>query len=68
MYQAVVDTGGMTYKGAQIASSSEVSDLVNSVITGDYSGEETEATIPEELENEIATSTEISEMLSEVFS
>lgn len=67
LYQAVADTGNLTYMGAGVASSSEVSDMLADVLSGSDAGEITGTGIPEELKDRVATSTEVSSMLAEIF-
>ena len=67
LYQAVADTGNLTYMGAGIASTNEVSDMLSDVLSGSDAGEITGTGIPEELKNRVATSSEVSNMLAEIF-
>ena len=53
--------------GAGIASTSEIHDMLSDILSGSDSGEYTDSEIPEELQNRVATSKEISEMLDETF-
>ena len=67
LYQAVADTGNLTYMGAGVASTNEVSDMLSDVLSGSDAGEITGTGIPEELKNRVATSSEVSNMLAEIF-
>ena len=67
LYQAVADTGNLTYMGAGIASTNEVSHMLSDVMSGSNDGEITSADIPEELQSRVATSSEVSEILNETF-
>ena len=66
IYDAIVDTGQVTYRGAKVATSHEIKDMLSDVMSGNNDGETSESVIPEELQSEIATHDEISEMLDEV--
>ena len=67
IYQAIADTGRLTYMGAGVASTNEVSSMLADVMAGTNDGEISGTGIPEELRRRIATSSDVSEMLQEVF-
>lgn len=67
IYDALVDTGTVTYRGAKVATSHEISDMLSDVMSGSTDGAVSEAEIPEDLKDDIATHEEITEMLDEVF-
>ncbi len=67
MYQVLADTGNMTYMGAKVASSHEVNDMLADILSGTDSGEVYESEIPEELRDKVASSTEITNLLAEIF-
>ena len=67
MYQSLADSGNLTYMGATVASSNEIGNMLADVLSGTDSGEVYESEIPEELKDRVATSSEISEMLAELF-
>lgn len=67
IYQAVADTGNLTYMGARVASTNEVGDMLADVMAGTDTGETSTSEIPEELRDKVSTSSEVSEMLAEIF-
>lgn len=67
LYQAVADTGNLTYMGAGIASQNEINAMLNDVLSGSDNGEIREDEIPETLSDRIATSSEVDAMLREIF-
>ena len=67
LYQAVADTGNLTYMGAGVASTNEISSMLADVMSGTDDGEITGSGIPEALKNRVASSSEVSDMLAEVF-
>ena len=67
IYDALVDAGTITYRGARIATSHEISDMLSDVLSGSDDGEISVSEIPEDLKGDIATREEVSEMLDEVF-
>ena len=67
LYEMAAETGNLTYKGARIASGNEITSMLSDVLSGNDTGEITESEIPEELKDQVSTSEEISEVLSEVF-
>ena len=68
LYDDLADSGimPMTYKGAKVARTQEVHDMLADVLAGNDDGEISESVIPEELQGEISTHEELSEMLDEV--
>ena len=68
LYDDLADSGimPMTYKGAKVARTQEVHDMLADVLAGNDDGEISESVIPEELQGEISTHEEVSEMLDEV--
>lgn len=67
LYDAMADTGVMTYKGARIAPSYEIADMLNDILAGTDDGEISVSVIPDEVKDEIANSQEIHEIIKEVF-
>ena len=68
LYDDLADSGimPMTYKGVKVARTQEVHDMLADVLAGNDDGEISESVIPEELQGEISTHEEVSEMLDEV--
>ena len=66
-YQAMADSGNMTYMGAKVASGNEINEMLIDVLSGTDSGAVSISEIPEELRDRVATSSEVSEMLAEIF-
>ena len=68
IYQAVADTENLTYMGAGVASTNQVSKMLSDVMSGTDDGEITSAEIPEALQGRVAASSEVGDMLVEIFS
>ncbi len=66
-YQAMADSGNMTYMGAKVASGNEINEMLTDVLSGTDSGAVSISEIPEALRSRVATSSEVSEMLAEIF-
>ena len=66
IYQILIDTGTMTYRGARVATANEIGDMISDVMNGTDDGETSASEIPEDLKGDIATREEISEMLNDL--
>lgn len=67
IYDALADTGAMTYKGAKIAASYEIGDMLKDILAGTDDGEICVSEIPDEVKDEIARHEEITAFLNEFF-
>ncbi len=67
LFQDIAENGDFTYMGARVASRSEIADMIADILSGSDTGEISQSEIPEELQDQLATSSEVDDMLAEIF-
>ena len=63
----ILGGGALEYKGASVALTGEVDDMMNDVFDGDGTEGQPISTIPDELKDELTTDEEFDDMLDDVF-
>ena len=63
----ILGGGALEYKGASVALTGEVDDMMNDVFDGDGTEGQPISTIPDELKDELTTDDEFDDMLNDVF-